>query len=297
MRLLVVGGASGQVACALSRLSNPGVEILVRGRPHADFADPASLTRTMDEAAPDVVASVGAYTAVDQAEREEALAQKINGDGPSYLAKLCAQRGAPIVHLSTDYVFDGAKKIPYVESDPPHPTSAYGRSKLAGEQGVIAAGGRHAIIRVSWVYAPEGKNFVRTMLRLATTRPKVGVVNDQHGHPTYAPFIAGAVLQVARRMKEDAGSPSGVFHLAGQGVCTWFDFASAIFEEARKRGGPVAEVDPIPSSAYPTPTKRPENSALDSAKIAAHYGVRLPHWREGLEACLDEIAKSGWQVG
>jgi dTDP-4-dehydrorhamnose reductase len=297
MRLLVVGGPTGQVARALNGLARPGLEVIARGRPEIDFEKPETLAAALEAYSPEAVASVGAYTAVDQAESDAAVAERINAIGPGVLAEACAARGLPIVHVSTDYVFDGTKTSPYVETDATSPTSVYGRTKLEGEQRVMAAGGRAVVLRVSWVYAPEGKNFVRTMLRLAKTRERVGVVDDQRGHPTYAPFIAGAVATIAERLVASKKAPTGLYHLAGDGVCSWFDFAGAVFEGSRARGGPAVFVEPIPSSAYPTPVKRPENSALDASKIAADYGVRLPPWRAGLDGCLDAIATGGWNVG
>jgi dTDP-4-dehydrorhamnose reductase len=202
-----------------------------------------------------------------------------------------------MIHVSTDYVFDGAGDRPWIETDAPDPHTVYGRTKLAGEQAVAAAGGRHAILRTSWVFAPEGKNFVRTMLRLAQTRDRIAVVDDQVGHPTYAPFIAEAILAVARRMVVDVAAPSGVYRMVGEGVTSWRGFADAIFEVSRERGGPFASVDPVPTSGYPTPARRPLNSRMDPSKLAREHGVSLPHWRKGLSDCLDAVARGGWKVG
>jgi dTDP-4-dehydrorhamnose reductase len=298
MRLLVAGGLDGQVALALSRLKTPDVEIVVRGKPEGlDLLDPKSMAASVDAVKPDAVACVGAYTAVDEAESKQEFARQLNADGPAELAKLCAARGLPIIQISTDYVFDGTKTSPYVETDAPAPLTVYGATKLGGEQGVAAAGGRHAILRVSWVFAAEGKNFVRTMLRLAKTRERLGVVDDQTGYPTYAPFIAEAVVGVARQMVAKPDAPSGVFHCTGEGATTWCSFARAIFTQSRRVAGPAAEVDAITTAQYPTPAKRPANSVLDTRKIAAAYGIRLPHWRAGLDDCLAKIAAGGWDVG
>lgn len=297
MRLLVIGGVDGQVGRALSLMSSGDVAIIVRGAPEADLTKPETLSAQLDAVKPDAVACVGAYTAVDQAEDDEVRARAINALGPGELAKACAARGLPLVHISTDYVFDGAKPGAWVETDTPAPLNAYGRTKLEGEQLIVAAGGRHVILRASWVFADQGKNFVRTMLRLAATRDRLNVVDDQTGYPTYAPFIAQTIITVAQRMVDDAGAPSGVFHMAGEGTTSWRGFAQAIFEGARTRGGPFAETDPIPTSAYPTPAQRPINSAMNADKLARDYGVRLPHWRDGLAHCLDAIARDGWKVG
>lgn len=294
MRLLVIGGVDGQVGRALSLLPPDGDEIVVRGAPEADLTQPETLAAQIDAMKPDAVACVGAYTAVDQAESDEARAFAINAEGPGALARFCAARGLPLIHVSTDYVFDGAKAGAWMESDEPAPINVYGSSKLEGERLIAAAGGRHVILRTSWVFADRGKNFVRTMLRLAATQDRLSVVDDQTGSPTYAPFIAQAVLDVARRMACDPAAPSGVFHMTGAGTTSWRGFALAIFEGARGRGGPFAEVEAIATIDYPTPARRPLNSVLNSDRLARDYGVRLPHWREGLAQCLDAIARDGW---
>lgn len=296
-KLLVIGGTDGQVALALSRLKPDDVEIIVRGKPDLDMLDPASMTRVIAAVAPDVVACVGAYTAVDQAETDRDIAARLNGEAPGHIARACAARGTPLIHISTDYVFDGTKSGAYLPDDKPNPLTVYGATKLAGEQAVAAAGGRHAILRTSWVFAAEGKNFVRTMLRLAKVRDRLGVVDDQTGYPTYAGFIADTILAVARRMTSDRDAASGVFHMVGEGTVTWRGFAEAIFAGSKARGGPQVPVDPIPTSAYPTPARRPANSVLDPSSLAAAYDVRLPHWRKGLDLCLDAIAAGGWDVG
>lgn len=297
MKLLVIGGASGQVSRSLVELVRPGLDVLACGRPDVDFQRPDTLAAAIDAHKPDVVASVGAYTAVDQAESDPETAEQVNAIGPGKLAEACAERGLPIVHLSTDYVFDGTKPTPYLETDSPSAVSVYGRTKLEGERRVQASGARAVVMRVSWVFAPQGKNFVRTMLRLARTRDELGVVNDQRGHPTYAPFIAGAVATIAKRLTTDTQSPTGIYHLAGEGVCSWFEFAEAVFAGSRVRGGPFATVHPITSSEYSTPVQRPANSALDASKLARDYGVELPLWQVGLDQCLGQIAAVAWDVG
>lgn len=297
MKLLVIGGLDGQVASALSAIKALDLEIVVRGPPGTDLTNAATLEAALKAVKPDVVICTGAYTAVDAAEANADLAQKINGDGPAALAKACAAAGAPIIHLSTDYVFSGDKPTPYVETDLTGPTGVYGRTKLSGEEGVIAAGGRHVILRISWVYDPHGKNFVRTMLRLAKSREEVGVVDDQHGRPTYAPDVADALIAIARRLAVDVAAPSGVFHMTGQGeVCTWRVFADMIFELSARRGGPVARVKAIASTDYPTPARRPANSALDCSRIKSAYGIALPPWPDSVARCVDTIAAQGWQV-
>jgi dTDP-4-dehydrorhamnose reductase len=297
MKILVVGGIDGQVAAALYAVKVYGVEIVVRGPPETDLTNPTSLDAALRAAKPDVVICSGAYTAVDAAETNAELAQKINGDGPAALAKACAAAGVPMIQLSTDYVFSGDKPTPYVETDPTGPTGVYGRTKLSGEEGVIAAGGRHVILRISWVYDARGKNFVRTVLRLAKVREEIGVVDDQHGRPTYAPDVADALVAVAGRLVTDRAAPSGIFHMTGQGdICTWRVFAETIFSLSGARGGPTASVKPISTADYPTPSRRPPSSALDCTKLKAAYGVSLPPWRESAANCLDIIAADGWKV-
>lgn len=293
MTILVIGGADGMIAGALAKRDG----VIAIGRPHADLARPETLATTIAAHAPHLVICAGAYTQVDRAETEPSLAMTVNGDGPGALARLCAARGIPLIHLSTDYVFDGAKVGAYVETDATAPVNAYGRSKLAGEHAVAAAGGRHVIVRTSWVYAGGGSNFVRTMLRLAKMKDRIGVVDDQHGAPTYAPHLAETILAIARLVLRDADpSLSGVVHATAAGACTWRTFAEAIFEGARTRSGPSAHVDPLTTAQFPTPARRPANAALDCTRLRRTFGLALPAWREGLDACLDEISAGGWQV-
>ncbi|MFT3722048.1 MAG: dTDP-4-dehydrorhamnose reductase [Hyphomonadaceae bacterium] len=298
MKALVIGGISGQVARALADLDGPEFGIEVAGRPGADLARPETLRNTVLAARPDVVINCGAYTAVDQAESEPAIAHAINAEGPAALAAACLDAGAPLVHISTDYVFDGTKTTPYVESDPTNPQGVYGASKLAGEMAVAASGIRHVILRVSWVHASMGKNFVRTMLRLARSQERINVVADQLGRPTYASHLAIALRDIAARLVLDPLAPTGVFHLSGSGdPSSWRQFAEFVFSASQVRGGPTAIADPVPTSGYPTAAKRPANSVLDCAKIAEAYGLVMPSWRQGVEECVEEIAAGGWQVG
>lgn len=298
MKALVVGGTSGQVARELAALDGPEFGLDVRGRPQADLAAPETLSAAIAHVRPDVVINCGAYTAVDQAETEPDLARAVNADGPAALGAACAVAGIPIVHLSTDYVFDGSKTSPYIETDPTGPQSVYGATKLGGETAIANSGARHVILRVSWVHAPEGKNFVRTMLRLAGSRERLGVVADQIGRPTYAPHLAIALRDIAARLIMDPDAPTGVFHLTGSGEpCSWRQFAEVIFTASQVRGGPSAMADPIPASAYPTPAKRPANSVLDCTRIAEAYGLILPTWKQGVEECVETIRAGGWQVG
>ena len=297
MKALVIGGTGGQVARELAALDGSEFSMDVRGRPNVDLANPASLVAALTESRPNIVINCGAYTAVDQAESEPDLARAINADGPAALGAACATAGIPIVHLSTDYVFDGVKKTPYVETDPTAPQSVYGATKLGGETGVAGSGARHVILRVSWVHAPEGKNFVRTMLRLAASRERLGVVADQIGRPTYAPHLAIALRDIAARLVLDPDAPTGVFHLTGSGEpCSWHQFAETIFAASRVRGGPTAIADPIPASSYPAPAKRPANSVLDCSRIFEAYGIKLHDWRRGVEECVELIGLQQWNV-
>ena len=293
MKLLVVG-RSGQVARALVARSSPEADVVALGRPEIDLERPDTIAAQFEAVRPDMVAIVGAFTAVDDAEDREDEAFAVNAHGPGRVADACAVLNVPLAYVSTDYVFDGAKAAPYLEDDPTNPVSAYGRSKLAGENAVRAAGGRHLILRTAWVFDAQGKNFIRTMLRLGSTRPSLRVVSDQVGSPTYAGHLADALIAMCGQFSV-AGS-SGVYHVAGSGVCSWYELAAATFEISAELGGPVAQVEPIPSSEYPTKAKRPQSSMLSGDKLAADYGLALPPWRAGLRQCLTEIAQDGWKL-
>lgn len=282
---VVVTGKDGQVARALAQAARgAGVEVVRLGRPELDLARLETIAPALRAARPDVVVSAAAYTAVDRAESEPQIARLVNGEAPGVLAEVARSLRVPIVHLSTDYVFDGVKPDPYIEDDPVGPKTVYGETKLMGERAVAAAGERYAVLRTAWVYAPWGANFVRTMLRLAESRDEIGVVSDQHGCPTYAPDIALAVLAVA-----GAEGRAGVYHMAAMGEASWAGFAEAVFDGARARGAPSARVKPIATSEYPTPARRPANSRLDCTRLREVFGVSLPHWRGGLERCLDAL--------
>lgn len=287
MRRILVIGRSGQLARALGAAAWPaGIELVQQGRETIDLARPASVEAPVVAARPDLVINAAAYTAVDKAESEPDLAFAVNRDGPAALAEACHHLGAPLIHVSTDYVFDGTKTGPYVEEDPVGPVSVYGASKEAGESAVRARLTAHVILRTAWVYAPEGQNFVRTMLRLGRERPELRVVDDQHGCPTAAAELARGVQAAALKLLA-GGRDHGTFHFCGAGATTWFRFAQAIFELA---GEPRPRLTPIPTSAYPTPAHRPANSVLDSSKFARLYGVTARPWRESLARCLEEIA-------
>jgi dTDP-4-dehydrorhamnose reductase len=288
-RILVIGRA-GQLATALTEASWPAdIAVAARGRDRIDLAQPAAARESVVAEKPDLVINAGAYTAVDKAESEPELAFTVNRDGPAALAEACQTIGAPLIHVSTDYVFDGSKRGAYVEEDPVNPASVYGASKEAGESAIRARLPAHVIIRSSWIYAPMGQNFVRTMLRLGRERPELRVVDDQIGSPTAAEELARAVQGAAGALLAK-GSDYGTFHFAGSGSTSWFGLAQAIFELAE---GPRPRLIPIPTSGYPTPARRPANSVLDSSKFARLYGVTARPWRESLARCLREIAARG----
>jgi dTDP-4-dehydrorhamnose reductase len=289
LRFLVTG-QKGQVVSALAERAPPGVEVLTLGRPDLDLADPASIRAAFDGETADVVINAAAYTAVDKAESEPELAMRVNGAGAGLVADIARDLGAPIIQLSTDYVFDGSLDRPYREDDATGPLGVYGRSKLAGEEAVATANPRHAILRTAWVYSPFGANFVKTMLRLGETRDEVRVVGDQRGAPTSALDIADAIFIVALKMLAEPGMADyGVFHLTGAGEATWAEFAEAIFSEAQAFGRKPVRVTPITTAQYPTPARRPANSRLDDALLERVYGVRLPQWRDSLKPVVARL--------
>jgi dTDP-4-dehydrorhamnose reductase len=291
---LLVTGREGQLARGLLEAAGrAGVQTAAVGRPELELADQRSVEAAVARHHPDIVVNAAAYTAVDKAESEFAVARTVNALGAEHVAKACAQLEIPMIHISTDYVFDGAKHSAYVESDPTGPISAYGRTKFEGEQRVAAACGRHLILRTAWVHSPWGANFVKTMLRLATTRSSIGVVDDQQGAPTYAPHLAGIVLDIARRVVADpAGIQWGVYHAVGSGETTWFGFAHEIFRNAVEHGLPAAEVAPINTAAFATPARRPANSRLNCDKLRSVFGLELPDWQIGVQHCVARISAS-----
>jgi dTDP-4-dehydrorhamnose reductase len=279
MRALVFG-KTGQVARELQRLL-PDARFL--GRREADLADPAACAAAIASADIDVVINAAAWTAVDKAEAEEAAATVVNGAAPTAMARAAADRGVPFLHLSTDYVFDGNGNRPFAPDHPTAPLNAYGRSKLAGELGVRAAGGSHLILRTSWVFSAHGMNFLKTMLRLGRERDTLRVVADQIGGPTPADDIANTLVFLAGELLE--GAPGGTQHYAGAPNVSWADFARAIIAQAEL----PCRIEDIPSSDYPTPARRPLNSRLDCQGLQAAFGVFRPDWRQGLSNILKEL--------
>jgi dTDP-4-dehydrorhamnose reductase len=285
MTILVTGG-TGQLATALAAAGGGRVRCV--GRPEFDFERPESLETAFRAAAPAVVVNAAAYTAVDAAETDAEAAFRVNRDGPALLARLCAASGARLIHVSTDYVFDGLKGAPYDEADPTSPQGVYGASKLAGEEAVLHECPSAIVLRTSWVYSPTGKNFVRTMLAAARRTKRLRVVADQKGCPTTAADLADAILAIVGRL----GDQAGVFHAAGTGWTTWHGLARATFEEAARHGLAPPEVEAITTAHWPTPARRPPDSRLDCGKLVASFGVRLPHWRDSLGATVDAIFAS-----
>lgn len=276
--MILVFGKTGQVATELAALEG---ELVFLGRESADLSDPEGCAQAIRDHAPQAVINAAAYTAVDKAEDDEALATVINGAAPGAMARVCADLGIPLVHISTDYVFDGQGTAPWQPSDATGPLGAYGRSKLAGEVAVRGAGGVHGILRTSWVFSAHGGNFVKTMLRLSETRDHLTIVADQIGGPTPAAGIARACLTMAQRLIAEPGL-AGSYHYAGAPDVSWADFAREIFAQA----GRATTVEDIPASAYPTPAPRPANSRMDCDSLTAAFGIPRPDWRTYLEDCV-----------
>lgn len=289
---VLVTGGTGQLASALAACTD--VPVTRVGRPGFDFDQLDSIAAAFRSAAPSLVVNAAAYTAVDAAETDAEAAYRANRDGPAMLARLCAAAGVPLIHISTDYVFDGAKTAPYVETDAVAPQGVYGASKLAGETAVLAGCEQAIVLRTSWVYGPVGRNFVLTMLNLAKTRDHLRVVADQSGCPTAAADLAAAIVAVALHIRAEGWQPrfGGVFHAAGGGSTTWHGLACAVFEEAARHGARIPQVDPITTAEYPTKAQRPANSRLDCGKLAAVFGVRLPPWRPSLARTIDMVFAS-----
>ncbi len=282
-------GASGQMAReTVRRAPRHGMVLTALSREQADLADPEAVARIVAQADADLVINAAAYTAVDKAESERDLAFLINAETPGALARACAARGLPLVHVSTDYVFNGQAGRPWREDDPVAPLNVYGDSKLAGELAILGSGARAAILRTSWVFSAHGANFVKTMLRLAD-RAELKVVDDQVGRPTFAGDLAEAALAVGARLARDENAAGGVFHFAGEGAVSWFEFAAAIFA---MRGGPGPEIMPIPTRDYPLPAARPHNSVLDCARVERAFGIVPRAWRDGLGETLAELAQA-----
>lgn len=286
MKVLLFGEI-GQLGQEIIRRAGDDVTLEVRGLDEADFTDPAGCAAWVEKTDADVVINAAAYTAVDKAEEQEDLALAINGTTPTTLAKAAAARGLPFVQVSTDYVFDGTGDQPFQPDHSTGPLGAYGRTKLAGEDGVVAAGGAYAILRTSWVVSSHGNNFVKTMLRLGKERDRLTIVADQIGGPTPAAGLADACLAAARKLMEDPAGATGIYHCAGGPDVSWADFAREIFAQS----GTSCEVVDIPSSDYPTPAQRPLNSRMDCTTLTTVLDVPRPDWRVGLRDILTDLGE------
>jgi dTDP-4-dehydrorhamnose reductase len=292
---ILVAGKGGQLArCLRDAAVLRNLPMVAVGRPELDLETGEGIDRVMAAVEPSAIVNAAAYTAVDGAEGEPERAFRVNCDGAARLADAAARRGIPFIQISTDYVFDGSKRSPYREDDIPAPLNVYGSSKLAGEIAVLEACPCAAVIRTSWIYSPYGNNFVRTMQRLSETQPIVRVVGDQRGSATSALDLAAAILHIVERLQPaDGRDNAGIYHLAGEGEASWYDFAAAIFAGLARRGRSVPRLQAITTEQYPTPARRPQNSCLDSSKTERAFGVRLAPWRSSLETCLDQLVSYG----
>ncbi len=284
MKVLITG-CNGQVGhCLTERLKNKA-DILALDRKELDITDPKVVIKTVSDFKPDYIINAAAHTAVDRAEEEIELSYAINRDGPQYLAEAAQQINAVMLHISTDYVFDGEGEHPYVESDQTAPHGVYGQTKLAGEIVVAQNCQKHLILRTAWVFGEHGNNFVKTMLRLAENRDELNIVGDQFGGPTYAGDIADALIAMIEHIEQGQKPAWGTYHFSGMPYASWYDFAAKIFQAAENKG--VLDKQPmlssIPTSAYPTPAKRPENSRLDCSKIENQFGIKPSNWVAALE--------------
>jgi dTDP-4-dehydrorhamnose reductase len=289
MRILI-SGQHGQVSRELQRRLGAIGELVVLGRDQLDLAQPLQIRQHVQRVRPDLIINAAAHTAVDQAESEPALAFAINATGPGVLAEEALALGIPLIHYSTDYVFDGSKTEPYDEADAPNPLGVYGKSKLAGEQAITAVRGQHLILRTSWVYSTHGRNFLLTMQRLLQEKPEMRIVADQIGAPTWAGTIAASTAALIERWQAGQTGAWGTYHLTAQGETSWFGFAQAIGQALRDQGKPCATLLPIPSSDYPTPAARPLNSRLDCSRLQREWGISQPDWQTALRECLAEQA-------
>ncbi len=294
--MILCTGGSGQLGAALQSLAAArGMNLAAVSRPEFDFEKPETIDACFARAKPGLVINAAAYTAVDAAEQNVAAAEAGNHTGPRHLAELCAGAKIPFIHVSTDYVFDGKKGAPYLETDPTNPTGVYGRTKRDGERAVLAACPQAIILRTAWVYSATGKNFARTMLNAARRLSQLKVVDDQRGTPTAATDLAAAILDIVTKVQENGWqeSDAGLYHATSSGETTWYGFALAIFEAASPCGLTPPEVTPISTADWPTPAKRPADSRLDCAKLARHFGVTLPDWRSSLPGIVRALMAPG----
>ncbi|WP_157014690.1 dTDP-4-dehydrorhamnose reductase [Mesorhizobium xinjiangense] len=292
---IAVTGRQGQVVQSLLERAEarPDMEVVALGRPELDLLKPDTIRSAIAAVQPDIVVSAAAYTAVDQAEDEPETAFAVNSAGAGHVAAAAADLGVPVIHLSTDYVFDGKKAEPYTEDDRPAPQGVYGASKLAGEEAVTAANPHHLILRTAWVYSPFGKNFVKTILGLAAERDELTIVADQWGNPTSALDIADGILHVATRLREDSDFDAwGINHLAGTGETNWAGFARHILATNSHYGGASATVKDIATSDFPTKANRPANSRLATGKLARGFGWTAPKWERSTEVVVARLVSA-----
>lgn len=283
---ILLSGGNGQLGSELQRQLADLGQVIALGRDRLDLAQPEQIRQQIRALRPDLIINAAAHTAVDLAESQPALAMAINAQAPGIFAQEAATLGVPLIHYSSDYVFDGHKPTPYTEADPPKPLSIYGRSKLAGEQAISAIGGQHLILRTSWVYSAQGHNFLLTMQRLLQAKPELRIVADQFGAPTWTGTLAQATRALIERWQTGQPGPWGLYHLCASGETSWFGFAQAIAGHLSAQGKPCAHLLPIPASAYPTAAARPLNSRLDCQLIRQQWPLVLPHWRDALADCL-----------
>jgi dTDP-4-dehydrorhamnose reductase len=291
MRLLVTG-KEGQIVRSLAEAASnvPGIELLFAARPEADMAEPGSMAAAVDRLGPDLIVNAAAYTAVDRAEEEPELAHRINADAAGEIARAAASVGAPVIHLSTDYVFGGTGTRPMREEEPIAPLGVYGRTKAEGEELVREGQGDHLILRTAWVYSPFGFNFVKTMLRLGGERDEISVVADQVGSPTSAPDLAELILALAqRRLTGDRTGWGRTYHAVGAGQASWAEVAKEVMHAAAVAGAPSAAIRPIATADYPTPARRPAWSVLDGARLQEEFGLALPEWRSSVAKVVGRL--------
>ncbi len=297
MTILLVG-SRGQLGREVEnkKAARSGSDMVAMDLPEIDITDLAKLSQMFSELKPSIVINTAAYTAVDAAETQADLCYAVNRDGPANLAGLCVKTGATLIHISTDYVFDGSGNTPYHEDDPVSPIGVYGKSKAEGENAVMARTGEHIVIRTSWIYGKYGKNFVKTMLRLAMEKDTLHVVNDQYGCPTCAADLAEAVLMIADFLEKQNGHEGGIYHYCGEGITTWYDFATSIFDIAAELGlAKVPKVVPVSTAQFPTAAKRPLFSALDCSGIEKSFGIGLRPWKQSLKRTIQEmVTRQGW---
>ncbi|WP_312162785.1 dTDP-4-dehydrorhamnose reductase [Phenylobacterium sp.] len=295
---VLLTGGSGQVGHEVMRQAPAGMNVVAPGRAELDLSDSDAILAMVASRPWAAVINCAAYTAVDRAESEAVEAWRANALGPATLAQVTAAAQIPLIHVSTDYVFDGSKAGYYAEGDPVAPLGVYGASKEAGEQAVRTGNPRHVILRTAWVVSPHGSNFIKTMLRLAETRPEIRVVDDQRGCPTSAIDIAAVLLHIAGRMiAAPQAAPSGTYHFVNGGEATWYELARTVFDLAAARGYPAPKVEAITTAEYPTPARRPANSRLDVAKLRGDYGITPRPWRAAVEDIVEALLPAKQEQG